>query len=224
MDLSTLTIFDYLVLGTVATSSIIGFKRGFSTELLTLASWAGAIFITLFGLASGAKDFGRSFVSPEPFADILTSLILFVVSLILLKIFAGMIGNSIKSSFVGPLDRALGTLFGLLRGSLVASAVYLIVIYFVSEKNLPDWIHKGQLKPLASYGAHMLGSIIPGLPNEMDTQGILNDMKSNLPDPGSIKASLETLTGGYIEENREDLTKAVVEIIEEKIKDVKENN
>ena len=194
MDLSILTIFDYVVLGVVGLSSIIGFKRGFSTEVLTLGSWAGAIFITLLSLASGAKDFGRTLVSAEPVADILTATIIFIVSLIALKMLAGIIGDGIKSSIVGPLDRALGTLFGLLRGSLIVSAIYLIVIYFVSEKNLPEWAQTARLKPLASYGAHMLGSVIPGLPSEMDTQDILNDMKSNAPNPTDINETLKLFT------------------------------
>jgi uncharacterized membrane protein required for colicin V production len=128
---------------------------------------------------------------------------------------AGIIGDGIKSSIVGPLDRALGTLFGLLRGSLIVSAIYLIVIYFVSEKNLPEWAQTARLKPLASYGAHMLGSVIPGLPSEMDTQDILNDMKSNAPNPTDINETLKDLSQNYLEKNREDLKKAVSDIIEE---------
>ena len=136
---SAITAFDAMVLIIVGLSAVIGFARGFSTEILTLAAWAGAIFATLYGLGWGVAEFGRRFISPDALADIITAVALFFITLFLFKYLAGFVGKSVKSSVVGFLDRSLGALFGIIRGVLVTAAIYLVLDFILTDDRMEKW-------------------------------------------------------------------------------------
>ena len=77
---STITAFDATVLAIIGFSAFRGISRGFTTELLTLVSWFGALMITLYGIGFGASDFTRQYIKPESLADVVTVMGLFLLS------------------------------------------------------------------------------------------------------------------------------------------------
>lgn len=183
-DVSDVTAFDAAILFLVSLSALIGFRRGFVTEILTLAAWGGAIATTLYGLVPFSAMI-RDFVRPDFIADIIALVILFFASLVLLKLLASWIGDNVRGSYVGALDRALGTLFGLMRGALLVSFAYLIFSYWFPVKNQPDWVTHAKVRPLIAYGVEMLAIIGPDLleraRQEDETSEILEDMKASMP-------------------------------------------
>ena len=62
--LSSFTFFDAVVLFIVGFSLVRGVMRGFTTELLKLVSWFGALIVTLYGVAYGASALARNYVQP----------------------------------------------------------------------------------------------------------------------------------------------------------------
>ena len=106
--LSSFTLFDAVVLFIIGFSLVRGVMRGFTTELLKLVSWFGALLITLYGVAYGASDFARRFIQPDSLADIVAVAVLFFASFLLLRFLAGKIGESVRESLIGILDRSLG--------------------------------------------------------------------------------------------------------------------
>ena len=183
--LSDITAFDAIVVVLLGFSAIIGFTRGFTTEVLTLFAWAGAVFAVLYGMSLGGADFARSIISPDFLADIIAAVALFLGGLILFKWIAGKIGDGIKKSHVGALDRSLGALFGVIRGLLVLAGLYLFLSYFVADDRQPDWIANAKTKPLVSYSAEMLALIVPGFADmaetEAETRSLLEIMEENMP-------------------------------------------
>ena len=183
-NVSDVTAFDAAILFLVALSALIGFRRGFVTEILTLAAWGGAIATTLYGLVPFSGMI-RDFVRPDFIADIIALVILFFASLVLLKLAASWIGDNVRSSYVGALDRAMGTLFGLMRGALLVSFAYLIFSYWFPVKNQPDWVTEARVRPLIAYGVEMLALIGPDLleraRQDNETSEILEDMKASMP-------------------------------------------
>lgn len=152
--------FDAIVITILVLSGIISLTRGFTTEALSLASWAGAAIITLQAHPLIAPV-AYTYISPKFMADIVIYSLLGMVSFMILRFLAGKIGDSIKQSHIGALDRALGILFGLVRGMLLISIAYLFVTLFVSGRHLPDWFTKAKSRPLVEYGASMVNALNP---------------------------------------------------------------
>lgn len=211
---SDITAFDAAVLFLVSVSALIGFRRGFMTEILTLAAWGGAVAVTLYGLVPFSAII-RDFVNPDFVADIIALVILFFTSLVLLKLAASWIGDNIRSSYVGALDRALGTLFGLLRGALLVSFAFLVFSYFFPVKNQPDWVTEAKVRPLIAYGVEMLAIIGPDLleraREDNQTKEILEDMKASMPTSTFLD---EESTATYTQKAREGLEDLVTGAME----------
>lgn len=154
MDFASYTGFDWGVLIIILLSVIHAFTRGFTSVALSLAAWAGALTVTIFGFVP-LSPFVRDVIQPEQLADLLLVVGLFIVSLILLKIAADNVGSAVRSSAIGFLDRSLGALFGLLRGLVIVSVVF-IGLKAILGKDQPPWITNAKTKPLVEWGATMV--------------------------------------------------------------------
>ena len=212
---SAFTFFDAVVFFIIGYSLIRGITRGFTTELLKLVSWFGALLITLYGVAYGASDFARRFVQPDSLADIIALGVLFFSSFLLLRFLAGKIGEGVKNSLVGILDRSLGALFGILRGLVVVAAGFLLLDYFFSDKSMDRWTRDAQTRPLVSYSAEMLATIVPDIVKKAKEaeigNSILEGIKKNAPTP----SELATKGQGYTEGMRDELEEILKEEVEE---------
>lgn len=215
--LATLTGFDYLVIVILAVSVLIGFSRGFVTEILALGAWAGAIAITIFGFVP-ATDLAREFITPKPVADIITGLVLFFGSLIILKLGARAIGDMARQSSIGALDRSMGAVFGLARGIIVLAGFYLLFSSILPLKRQPDWIIDARFQPAVYYGSEMLATISKDLlarvEAEEETQEILDQMRARMPTPTDFSNS-DSEEGAYAQELRDKLQEKVQEVMEE---------
>lgn len=213
-SMSDVTAFDAAILFMVSVSALIGFRRGFVTEILTLAAWGGAVAATLYGLVP-FSDLIRDFVRPDFIADIIALVLLFFTSLVLLKLAGSWVGDNVRSSYVGALDRAMGTLFGLLRGALLVSFAYLIFSYWFPVKHQPGWITDAKVRPLIAYGVEMLAIIGPDLleraRQDNETSEILEDMKASMPT--STFADEEGIAD-YTEKAREGLENLIIGAVE----------
>lgn len=150
------TAFDFAVILVVLLSTVLAFMKGFTNVALSLAAWAGALLVTIIGFAP-ISPYVRDILDPVELADILTLAGLFIGSLILFKLIAEAVGNAVKSSFVGFLDRSLGALFGLLRGLIIVSVVYLGLAALLGNDQ-PDWVQKAKTRSLVAWGAAMVES------------------------------------------------------------------
>lgn len=183
-DFTAFTLFDGIIIAIVLVSAVFGYRRGFMTEVLSLAAWAGAVLVTIFGLR-GATSVFREFVEPDWVADVIAVLVLLIGSLVLLRLAASWIGDHVRTSFVGPLDRAAGTLFGMARGALIVVFGYMLFGYWVPAGEQPRSVARAQLRPLMDYSVEMLIALGPGLVEDARenraTEAILEEMRKNMP-------------------------------------------
>ncbi|TNE60627.1 MAG: CvpA family protein [Alphaproteobacteria bacterium] len=219
MDTSTLTAFDAAVLLIVGLSALFAFGRGFVTVALSFAAWAGALVATVFGLEF-AKPYVRDLVSPPELADIITLALLFFVTLFVLKRIAEMVGGMVKDSPVGFLDRSLGAAFGLLRGMVIVSVLYLGFSKLFAPADQPDWMRDARLRPLVAWGAEMLeGYAAEALgkdPTEVGSD-YLQRAADSVPSQ-FINEKLEEQAAKYMEKQRDQLDELVDELEKEKPK------
>jgi len=182
--------FDVILSLLLIVSIIGGFIKGFTTEVLKIVAWAGAILLTIIAIPL-STTFMMDYIASEQIAKIAGIGLTFLVSFLFLKFLAKFVGERIRTSFVAPIDRGLGAVFGLARGILIFSAVYLMYTNVAAREKWPDWLTEARLYPALTTGAEILEAITPDLFEkaeevskkvlDADTDAILADMKDNMP-------------------------------------------
>lgn len=221
--MSDFTTFDFIVIGIMLISLLIGLRRGFTSEFLRLAAWVITVFITITTLPI-TTEFAQTIIPVAFIANIVALVIVFFVSLALLNWIAKFIGEQIRTSLIGPLDRALGAFFGLLRGLLVISAGFLIISYFLKPDNHPDWMKEAKLYNVVADASAVIAKIIPDIfdkaknfTNNLDpeTKDILDAMEPNQPTIDGLVESGKDLAVEYSDEIREELDELVEDVQKE---------
>jgi membrane protein required for colicin V production len=147
--MSALDIFVILLL---LGGGAVGFVRGFVYEVLSLLAWAAAIaMIKLFHtqLSTGlAQPVGTA-----EGASVLAFALLFLPTFILVKLMARSIGGKTRRSLLGPVDRALGGGFGVVKGLLAATLFFLFAnlatdLVYGPEAERPAWMTNSRTYPL----------------------------------------------------------------------------
>ncbi len=113
-----MTLFDWVVLGVIVASLLLGLWRGVVGELLALAAWILAFFAALeFGATVGQSVF--SGIADPALRSLAGYAGLFVGVLVLMALLRLAVRGLIKALGLGLSDRLLGMVFGALRGVLV---------------------------------------------------------------------------------------------------------
>ena len=198
----------------IGASILISITRGFTTEALSLVAWVAALFITLQGHPH-AFPYVAELVQPDFMASVITYAGLGIITLIILKFLAGVIGKTIKESHIGALDRGLGVLFGIARGMLIVSFAYLLTTPFFSADEYPDMFMEAKSRPLVEYGASMLNSMNPYRDDALFEEGrfdgpMLDYFKNQIPSFPSEGENNDPQID-YNQENREDMDQLVRE-------------
>lgn len=113
-----MNIVDIVILTLICLSALVGFWRGLTREVLGISSWVLALVLTYF-LKDLPKPVVQQFVSNALFADLVSALVVFVVTLVVLTSITYKFSDAIKGSVVGGADRVLGLFYGILRGFLI---------------------------------------------------------------------------------------------------------
>ena len=156
---------DIVVILFVFASAATGIRRGFTTEAMKLVTWAGAIFITAVAQPA-AFTLANKFISVDMMANLVGMGVVLVISLVALNYLGQCTGECIRTAFMGPDDRLLGTVFGFIRGAVVVSAAFLAFSLFVSEKDYPDWVIEAKLLPSVKVGAIIIAEVTPNIFDE----------------------------------------------------------
>lgn len=159
------TAIDIVVIIFVLASAATGIRRGFTTEAMKLVTWAGAIFFTAVAQPAAFR-LASKFINVDMIANLVGIAVVFIVALVALNYLGKFIGERIRTSFMGPVDRLLGTVFGFIRGAVVVSAAFLAFSQFVSEKNYPDWVVEAKLLPYVEIGATIIAEVTPNIFDE----------------------------------------------------------
>lgn len=114
-----MTLFDYVAIGILALSTVLGLWRGVVGEVISLAAWALAFF--------SARSFG-GFIGQELFAGLIGDpsirvavgwAVVFIGVLVVMGIGRMAMSSMVKAVGLGLSDRILGFTFGALRGGLI---------------------------------------------------------------------------------------------------------
>ena len=192
MDDLTFTTIDFVILGTLLLSAFFAWGRGLVHELLSLVAWAGSALITIYGFGS-ARPYAYEILAVPILADIVLALVLFIVSLLLLSFIARSIAGRVKESKLKPLDRGLGLFFGLVRGGIIVSLIYLMFAWMVPPEDHPDWSARSMLLPFVGLGASFLDDLVSDSEEKAGTESVLR-AKDRALDAISLAPILDIFT------------------------------
>jgi len=155
-----ITIFDGIVIGVVLFSAVLAMVRGFSREVLSIASWVGAVAAAYY-LHPLLVPYIRSYTSDDRIALAASAGIVFLVALILISFITSRIADFIIDSRIGALDRTLGFLFGAARGLLLIVVAVAFWNWLIDMRQRPDWVNEAKSKPFLDAMVLKLEAVLP---------------------------------------------------------------
>jgi membrane protein required for colicin V production len=167
---------SYLDLGLLAivfVSALLAMLRGFTREVLAIASWGAAAVAAIY-LHPLVLPYVKPHVSKDVFALAISAAIIFFVTLIVASLITAKISDMILDSKVGPLDRSLGFLFGAVRGLLLCVIAFVFFSWLVPEKTQPEWVKSARMKPILQATGDQLIAMLPE-----DPEGIFAKLKKS---------------------------------------------
>lgn len=166
----SLTILDLIVLGAVVLSALLAAVRGFTREVLSIASWVAAA-VAAWSLHPMLLPFVKQHVKQDTIALVIAIAAIFLVTLVIVSLITARISDFVLDSRIGALDRTLGLAFGAARGVLLAVVGFLLWTTLVPDSRQPDWVRDAKTKPLLESSGKSLLSM---LPQDIDTSFIKN--------------------------------------------------
>jgi membrane protein required for colicin V production len=160
----TLTAIDIIVLLAVGAAAILGFMRGFVTEVLALLAWV-LIVIAIKFLHAPLTELLAGPVGTVQGAAVLAFAIIAGVTYFGGRLLANAIGSRTRDSFLGPIDRALGLGFGALKGLILASLGFLLLMLVIDtvgggRDRRPEWVTTSTTYPLLDMVSRSVADII----------------------------------------------------------------
>jgi membrane protein required for colicin V production len=151
---------DLGVLAIILVSALLAMLRGFTREVLAIASWIAAAAAGIY-LSPYLVPYVKPYISKDPWATIASATAIFFVALILVSIITVNLSDAVLDSRVGALDRSLGFLFGAARGFILCVIAFVFFTLLVDPAKQPAWLKNARTRPLL--------------------QGVGDDMQAMLP-------------------------------------------
>ena len=137
-------IIDIIIAVALVVSIVIGFVRGFVKEAISIATLVVAIWAALyFGPVVG--DLSKSWLSSSEMQVWFGRILVFAIVLSVGGLIGWGVSKLVRLSVLSSLDRFLGSVFGALRGLLLA-ALFVLAGQFAGFDNDEWWI-KSRLLP-----------------------------------------------------------------------------
>ncbi len=155
-----ITIFDGIVIGVVLFSAVLAMVRGFSREILSIASWGGSAAAAYY-LYPYLLPYAKKYTDDDRIAIVGSAAVVFLIALIVISFITMKIADFIIDSRVGALDRTLGFLFGAARGVLLLVVAVAFWNWLVDVDHRPAWVNEAKSKPFLDSMVVKLKSVLP---------------------------------------------------------------
>ena len=160
---------SYLDLGLiiiVLISALLSMLRGFTREVLAIASWAAAAFAA-YQFHPLLLPTMKNYIGKEQIALAAAVAAIFFGTLILVSLITVKLSDVILDSRIGALDRSLGFVFGAARGMLLCVVAFYFYSWLVPPKNQPDWVKASRTAPILAVTGEGLLAMLPDDPEGM---------------------------------------------------------
>jgi membrane protein required for colicin V production len=151
---------DLAVLAIVLVSAILSMLRGFSREVLAIASWAAAAAAAYY-FYPVVTPYLTPYIHNPVVAKAAAAAAAFFATLIVVSLFTVRVSDAILDSKIGALDRTLGFVFGVARGFLLAVVGFAIFNWLVSDKQQPEWVKNAKMRPILTDTSDRIVALLP---------------------------------------------------------------
>ena len=159
--MGSITAVDVIVVLLILLSAGYAAWKGLLSETLTIFDWAAAAFGCLY-FGPYLIPMMRGLVTTPWIASLLAYAVVFLIIFIPLSFLSHRFSESVKNSPIGPLDRALGIAFGVVRGLVAVGLAYLAYTYFVPVPEQPRWVKQAQTLPMIQATGDVILGLVPG--------------------------------------------------------------
>jgi membrane protein required for colicin V production len=157
----TLSLFDLAAGLVLIVSAVVGWFRGASREVATVAAIVIAAVVALFALRFTGPVARHAIATPW-IANIIAILLVFVAVYILLRVLGAALTRQLhQTSGLGGLDRTIGAGFGVARALVILGLANLTINAIVPADRMPAWISDAWLYPISSVSGHALKLFAP---------------------------------------------------------------
>ncbi|MHB2265739.1 CvpA family protein [Aliihoeflea sp. PC F10.4] len=157
-----ITLLDGILVGFTLVSAMLAMVRGFSREVLSIASWVAAA-AAAFYFHPLVVPFLEPYIDNAQLALFAAAAIVFFIALIIVTVITMKLADFIIDSRVGALDRTLGFVYGAARGILVVAVAFLFFSWLVGT-NQPGWVAEAKSRPLLEGIGTWLEGVLPDDP------------------------------------------------------------
>jgi membrane protein required for colicin V production len=151
-----MVIVDYILIGTLIVSVVVGFFRGFFREAMSLVTWALAAWIAW--RYSWLLEPALEAISSPALRLWLARAAAFVLVLLLGGLAGWLISKVVEASGLTGTDRVLGMVFGAARGVLVIGII--VLVFQVLELDREPWWEESLVVPPASHVADGMRAVL----------------------------------------------------------------
>ena len=136
---------DWSIVFVIVVSALIGVKRGFIREALSLAVWVAA-FLLANWFKEAVADLLVPWIDVVSIRQVLAFILIFIAVLALGGVVSYLMGKLTTMIGLKTVDRLFGALFGLARGALLIMVVVLYLPKIVPVRG-DAWWHESVLIP-----------------------------------------------------------------------------
>lgn len=169
-------IIDIIVAAVVLVSAIISFLRGFIREVLTIAGIIGGLAAAYFfgpmlsptvqgwfGADGAAEEISKLFdlVPMDIVANTCAYAAIFVVFVIIISVISHLTAGAVKAMGLGPIDRTLGVMFGIVRAVVLLGLLYLPFHLLMESKTKSDFFAESRTHVFIEKTAIFLAGFLP---------------------------------------------------------------
>ncbi len=156
-----MTPFDAIALLILAVSIGIGFVRGGSGEIVTVIAFIVAVMLAIVGLRISGP-IARHAIHVAFLANAVAILVVFAIAYAILRLVGRRLTRRIPGADAhSRTDRALGAVFGLVRGVVALGVLFLLFTVATPPERTPAWAKHAALYPLSRAAGHMLIALGP---------------------------------------------------------------
>ncbi|WP_229487388.1 CvpA family protein [Pseudoduganella lutea] len=158
MTIPAVTIFDYVVLFVLGTSTIVSLLRGLVKEMLSLLGW-----VVAFVLANAYAGELAAMLPPAIPGEVVRLIVAFLALFIGVRILMGLLSMAVsalvEAGGMSLADRGLGGLFGLGRGLVIVLAG--VILCGMTSIPQQDFWREALFSPYAETGVRTVKPFLP---------------------------------------------------------------
>jgi membrane protein required for colicin V production len=169
-------VLDLVVIGILLVSAAVAFLRGFVREIFTIGSLLGAAFATLYfgpGLVPTVEGWLVDPAASEPqtlfglipysmLVPVVAFALVFTVAILLLTFATFLVSKGVHSVGLGPVDRSLGVVFGLVRGFILIGLMGMVFNFVLSDDQRETYFGQSKTYGYVNYTADLMQALLPG--------------------------------------------------------------